>query len=477
MTRLSRCPFRAQAAGLVALTLMTAMPPAQAADEAAPMRRYHAPVTVEHPAPYVELALPGDIWRRSTRPGLQDLRLLDADGARVPFALLPPAPAPAPQEQRRAARHYPLPALPAGGTDSAGALDIRIDGDRIRITRPGAAPTGSAATPQASGGWLIDLGPRSADAPAVLALELQWPDADETHAVADLSHGDDLRHWTPAGSGPLMALRNAAGETLRQGRLPLPPGVGRYVRLVWSDPLQAPRLTGIDAVSAGPATAVEPWVHQQFTAQPATAGERALTFDLGAVLPLQRIDLDLPAGTWLVPVRWQGRRDEREAWQPVGAQVHYRLERHGEVARSPALATDVRLRYLRALPDERAGLPAAAQIRLDVQVPATRLVFVAQGRPPYQLEAGAPGEAAAPPPSDGALPLHTLIADLPAERPRFGRAVTGPWQENTTAARVEARQQRHQELRPWLLWGVLLAGVAGLGAMVWQLVRGGRAAR
>lgn len=476
MTRLPRCPFRALAAGLVALTLVTAMPPARAADEAAPMRLYHAPVTVAQPGPYVELALPGDIWRRSTRPGLQDLRLLDADGARVPFALLPPAAAPAPQEQRRAARHYPLPALPAGGTDGAGVLDIRIDGDRIRITRPGAAPTGSAATPQASGGWLIDLGPRSADATAVLALELQWPDTDEIHAVADLSHGNDLRHWTPAGSGPLMALRNAAGETLRQGRLPLPPGVGRYVRLVWSDPLQAPRLTGIDAVSAGPTTAVEPWVHQQFTAQPATAGERALTFDLGAVLPLQRIDLDLPAGTWLVPVRWQGRRDEREAWQPVGAQVHYRLERHGEVARSSALVTDVRLRYLRALPDDRAGLPAVAQIRLDVQVPAARLVFVAQGRPPYQLQAGAAGDAT-PPPSDGALPLHTLVADLPAERPRFGQATLGPWQENAAASRLDAQQQRHRALRPWLLWGVLLAGVAGLGAMVWQLVRGSRTAR
>lgn len=472
MTRLSH----RLAIGLATLALTPLLRPALAAAEAEPARRYHAPVIVERPGTYVELALPGDIWRHSTRPGLQDLRLLDADGARVPFALLPPAPAPAPQEQRQAARHYPLPALPAGGADGPGALDIRIDGDRIRITRPGAAPTGSAAAPQASGGWLVDLGPRSADTPAVLALELQWPDADETHAVADLSHGNDLRHWTPAGSGPLMALRNAAGETLRQGRLPLPPGVGRYVRLVWSDPLQAPRLTGIDAVSAGPTTAVEPWVHQQFTAQPATAGERALTFDLGAVLPLQRIDLDLPAGTWLVPVRWQGRRDEREAWQPVGAQVHYRLERHGEVARSSALVTDVRLRYLRALPDDRAGLPAVAQIRLDVQVPAARLVFVAQGRPPYQLQAGAAGDAT-PPPSDGALPLHTLVADLPAERPRFGQATLGPWQENAAASRLDAQQQRHRALRPWLLWGVLLAGVAGLGAMVWQLVRGSRTAR
>ena len=33
--------------------------------------------------------------------------------------------------------------------------------------------------------------------------------------------------------------------------------------------------------------------------------------------------------------------------------------------------------------------------------------------------------------------------------------------------------ERKAALRPWLLWGVLLAGVAGLGAMVWKLARGG----
>jgi hypothetical protein len=465
---------RSLVASLAVLALAPTSPPAQAAaDATTEVRLYHAPVTVARQAPYIELALPGDIWRRSTWPALQDLRLLDADGARVPFALLPPAPAAQPAEQHRAVRHYPLPPLPAGDTGGNGALDIRIDGDHLRILRPATTPAPNGA----SGGWLIDLGPRTADAPVTLALALRWPDADEVHAVADLSHSDDLRQWTPAGSGPLMGLRNAAGETLRQGRLPLPPGVGRYIKLVWSDALQAPRLTGIDAVSTGAPAPAEPLIHQQFAAQPPATegGERALTFDLGGKLPLQRIDLDLPAGTWLVPVRWQGRSDTREAWQPIGAQVHYRLERHGEVARSPALIVDQRLRYLRALPDTRAGLPEAAQIRLDVQVPAARLVFVAQGRPPYRLEAGAPAGTTPVASTEGALPLHTLIADLPAERARFGQAVPGAWQEDTAATQREARQQQRREMRPWLLWGVLLAGVAGLGAMVWQLMRGSRA--
>jgi hypothetical protein len=38
-------------------------------------------------------------------------------------------------------------------------------------------------------------------------------------------------------------------------------------------------------------------------------------------------------------------------------------------------------------------------------------------------------------------------------------------------ARAVEQQQRRAALRPWLLWAVLLAGVAGLAFMVWRLTR------
>jgi hypothetical protein len=398
----------------------------------------------------------------------------------VPFALLPPPTRPAPAELRRPVRLYPLPPLPdPTGRVQDTPLDIRIDGDQIRILRPGGqpAPAGSASRPSA--GWLIDLGPRAAGAPSPTALELLWPDADDINAVADLSSSDDLRTWRPAGSGALLALRSTGGETLRQARVPLSATVGRYLKLTWMDALQVPRLTGVQALTP---TETEPAStqdeHLQFPALARAGGDRALQFDLGTVLPLRRIDLQLPPGTWLMPVRWQGRRDSQDPWQPIGAHVHYRLERHGDVAVSGPLVADARMRYLRALPDERAGAPDPAQVRLDVQMPPARLVFVAQGRPPYTLQIGLIGtaEASAPAPGPsaggGALPLHTLIADPEAERARFGRAELGPWQEDADAAHADERLRVTRTWRPWLLWGVLLAGVAALSGMVWRLTRG-----
>lgn len=73
--------------------------------------------------------------------------------------------------------------------------------------------------------------------------------------------------------------------------------------------------------------------------------------------------------------------------------------------------------------------------------------------------------------ADSALPLATLVPAVDDERPRLGRATLGEWSESAAVARAADRQQQRAALRPWLLWAVLLAGVAGLAFMVWRLTR------
>ena len=47
------------------------------------------------------------------------------------------------------------------------------------------------------------------------------------------------------------------------------------------------------------------------------------------------------------------------------------------------------------------------------------------------------------------------------------------WGEVAAVARAAERQTQLATLGPWLLWAVLLAGVAGLAFMVWRLTRPG----
>jgi hypothetical protein len=199
---------------------------------------------------------------------------------------------------------------------------------------------------------------------------------------------------------------------------------------------------------------------------PRPAGDTtgALEFDLGGELPVLEVAPRFAQGNLVVPALVLGRSDREAPWQPLGAAVFYRLERDGaEATLSPPLVVGAATRYLELVPDRRAPALDPAGTRLEVKAELASLVFAMQGTAPFRLEVGS-GRA-----EPNALPATVLVPGLEAERPRFGRARLGDWTEVAAVARAMDREQRIAAMRPWALWGVLLAGIAGLGFMVWRL--------
>lgn len=440
---------------------------AGAAAAAEQPHRQRAPITVTQPGSFVQLDLPPSTWAHSRQPGLADLRLLDARGDRVPFALLPARePRAVDEELLRPATLYPLPPRRAPGAALTAPVEVLVQGEQIRVRRLGPTPPAGPDAP----GWLIDLGERKRSDPAPRVLRLAWSGPSSFSAAFDVDTSATLREWRPAGSGQLMALASTAGP-LVQRELQLPASGERFVRLVWREPATAPRLSGAEAVSLQPrAEPLDPPTRLTLapTTEPAGTAEApkaSLHFDLGGALPLRSFDLELPAGTRVLPLRLQGRVRADEPWRPLGATVVYRLQRDGTESRSPPLALQATARYLRVLVDERTAAPDPALTRAVLLAALPRLVFAAQGAAPYTLLAGSPDA------TPGALPPATLVPTLEEERPRFGQAQLGPWAEDAAAAQADERQQRQAALRPWMLWAVLLAGVIGLAAMVWRLLQ------
>jgi Protein of unknown function (DUF3999) len=445
--------------------------------------RFDAPIEIQRSAPFVRLALPASAYAHSEQAELRDLRIVDAAGERVPFALLAPRAARSEaQEQLRDAAIYALPQRPASGKPWASPLEVTVQGDRIDVRAArGVAPSASA---QRSPGWLLDLGDagtrgESKPGDAVpRAVQLAWSGPAEFSVGVEVEVSDDLRQWRRGTSGSLLALASAGGP-LTQPRVVLPQPSARFVRLVWSDPAAAPRITGAkvvldraSAITFDPPTelvvAPRPAVKNDDATDP--SGKRALVFDLGGAVPLLSIELRLGPGTLVAPVRVQGRRRADQAWAELASTVFYRIERDGDVSTAPPLALHTTQRFLRIVPDERSAALDAAQIKLAALAALPSLVFARQGREPFTLQAGS---ADAKP---SALPITTLVPALEAERPRFGQAALGAWSESDTALRQLRSRERLAALRPWLLWAVLLAGVAGLGFMVWRLARGAKPA-
>ena len=461
-------------------TAAAAFVPAARADE--PAYRFEAPVNVQRSAPFVELALPATAYARSRRQaddggGVRDLRIVDSRDERVPFAWLAPRAGEARAiESLRDAVLYPLPARPAADGSWRSPIDIVVEGERINVRRLASrgASTGTSTDGNArSGGWLIDLGERKRGDPAPQSLRMQWTGPEEFSAGFRFETSDDLRSWRSGGAGQLLALSATSGP-LTQPTVMLPANAGRFVRLVWADAAAAPALSGAKVIAATQSSvALDAPTELVFSTSPAPAdktapddvAQRALYYDLGGTLPLVQIDLRLAPGTRVAPVRLQGRTRDTEPWHELASSVFYRLERDTELSTSPPLALHTSLRYLRVLPDLRAAALDPSQTQLVVLAQLASLVFASQGQAPYTLWAGA--EKAAP----AALPVATLVPALDDERARFGRATLGDWREAADVARAADRQKQLAALRPWLLWAVLLAGVAGLAFMVWRLTR------
>jgi hypothetical protein len=467
---------------------------AAAAD--APVYRYSAPIQTDSAAPFVLITLPVEALRRSARADLSDLRVIDTEGRRAPHAWLPaPSAAPASASYRELP-HFALPAPGSRERDQPADLEVIASGSNLVVRRRSGAPrgaSGATATSAAVPGWLVDLGdPKAApkDAPRPDALQLRWPEgATSFTATYRLQASDDLRQWRGVGSGTVLALRGAQAQpiSIEQDLILLGPHAARFLRWYWDAPAEAPRIAAVRARTTAAAAAIEREradVRVAFTPEPAGAiGSNtpppppgSLFADLGGMLPLASLRLGFKQGTFVLPARVQVRERAAAPWHDVAGGVFYRIEREGQVSAPPPLGLHgVRARHLRIVPDPRAGVPAATEAELTVQVELPQLVFARQGTAPFRLQVGAVELQGGAPADAGALPLATLVPGGAEERAKFGRSTVGPFEESSAAAAQSERAERFTAWRPLVLWSVLVSGVALLGFMVWRLARGGSA--
>ena len=122
--------------GLLAAALLFVLARPGAAQE--PALRHSAPITVVQTAPFVQLALPASTYAHSQGDALEDLRMVDSRGDRVPFALLAPRPSESQDlTQQRPAALYALPRKPAAGQPWASPVEVVVQGERISVRRLG----------------------------------------------------------------------------------------------------------------------------------------------------------------------------------------------------------------------------------------------------------------------------------------------------------------------------------------------------
>lgn len=410
-------------------------------------------------------SLPLTAYLASRQGDLADLRVFNAAGEAVAYALLAPQGEQEQRSERVALRWIPLRGEAPAAADSGAAVLVSVkqaaDGSLLEI-KTATARKGTPAAPPISG-YLLDLSRIEGRARAQ-ALHIDWTDAGRQFQLVELAASDDLRHWRTLTNGAQLARLEHEGTRIEQRRIEYAAGKERYLRLQWREPRAAPALIGIElelgaSIWRAPALAwSDPLVAQQ--SEPAKGEYR---YRLPHALPISRLRFELPPGNRLLSFELQRPAQGKRPPQAFARGLAFRLESQGRVWQQEEFA----------LP----GAPLAEfTLRLDPrlwpgpQVPQLRyalapgeIVFLASGAGPYALAVGHPRLRGA------ALPVGTLVPAFGREdSPRIGAATVANVAAGSLPAAVTGEVV---ETRKYALWAVLGLGVLGLAAMAWQLIR------
>ena len=427
------------------------------------------PLTVSGKNAVIQLRLPQAVYLNARSADLRDLRVFDAGGKVVPFAIRQSSALSQASRRQLPVTIFPVLQGQSASTKNDFEIKTSADGSVTSITTRHAGPAAGAQS-ERLGALVLDLGKTAA---AIDALAFTLPDGSGNyHAQVELEVSDDLRSWESLGFSNLSWLVNGEGRALTSNRMEFAPRAFRYARLTWHDgaPLlfasivaEAPTETrlppAIDSITIAPAPGK--FKDDLFYATPIAVPVRRVNLLFGersAVLPaVLGHYVELPAVKGTSTTCWDFRpRLEATFFQFVqgGAQrksgdiIVDAVHESNWVARSSALAQ--------------------LQPSLRLSWTPDTLVFMAPGPGPYSLNFGRSGATSAQLGIAQVAPSFSDQELQAVERATVGQlTVASVKAVDESAAQAAGKAAKNRML---MLWGVLLLGVAVLGVMAWKLI-------
>jgi hypothetical protein len=294
-------------------------------------------------------------------------------------------------------------------------------------------------------------------------VTVNWPT--ETAAFNDavnVEASDDLTRWRPVGSGRLVNL-SYNGQSLRESKVELGPTTSKFLRILWADGHEPVVADSIE-VAYAPEAPVE---HRQALVQAMHAVNKepgAYEVDLGARIPVDRINVKLPEANSLAELNILSRANAEQPWRPALTARFYRLEQSsaGDLTNAPYVVSRQTSRYWKVMAAATDGALGTQPPSLEVQWVPERARFAARGRGPYELVFGSAIAVSAVSP---AAALEIRDAQGAVIQPRVVSA------SGLFVAGGETKRLGTPPWKTWILWGVLLAGVGVLAWFAWRLSR------
>ncbi len=420
---------------------------------------YGVTIVPDGAGPFAHLPMPASVYTESAQAGLADIRVFNADGAAVPFALLAPRP---PAQEKKASVALPMfPLRAPADTRDLGALALSVTqsggGTTISLTsRDGTPVSGERLV-----GYVLDA---TAVEEPLTALVFALPDAPQPPTMRITVEGsDNLASWrTLASNAPIVNLEYG-GRRLTRDRIDFAPTKAKYLRLGWRGteaPIDFTAVSGERGERVVEATRL--WREATGTRVEGKDGD--VEYDIGGAFPIDRIAVDLADVNSVVPAQVFARASPKDDWRPVATTVFYRLgEAGGDVTPAPVAVTGNERRYWLLRIDPRAGT-ATTPPRLRAGWQPPELVFAVRGAAPFTLAYGSQAATSAALPVATLIPGYDATKSLPAS---VNVAQAGP----PSALGGPSRLRAPLDVKRWLLWGVLVLASLVLGWMAYRLTQ------
>lgn len=410
------------------------------------------PIDAPAEAEVFDVPLTAEVYAAAA--GVEQLAVLDANGAPQPFFRRTPPPA-EPAEARLVLAASPLF---ADGTRVEPSIGVTTSGRGTSVTVTANADGSPAIT-----GFVLDA--RDVET-APIALELDWRALPQPFLLeVTVDQSADLTNWRAVGRASVAAL-SIDGAEVRHARVPVRASAGGYLRVTPSRTVADWHLMRAALVSSSAAPAATSAVRTAplgAAEQPDDAVPEALYFDAGATLPVAAVSLAFAAGDGWARADVAASRSLEGPWTTVAySALFYALSFEANEFASDAVSVGRQeARYWRVVP----SAPLRGQrVELELTFPQEYLRVAANGAAPYLLAAGTLAKEAGPdttlssvwtqlgPPAD-AVPLAAL-----GERRELGgaAALVPEWRFPWRAA---------------ALWTVLIGGVLVVGTMAVRLAR------
>lgn len=485
--------------------------------QAQPQTPAQARIALHGPGPFHKLELPLAIHGRAAFDDLRDLRVRNASGDVVPWAWLDDLRATGVETTTRV--RASLFALPPAMSDREGS-GVRIASRPDGVLALETAGSGSTAPTQApsrgrADDWVIDTGQMDGKRIRV-RFELAPGSGSNGLFPFTLQASDDLHRWRSIDADGQIARLRHGPAVIEQASVELGSIEGRFLRLRWRHPAQAPRLSAAWVDVAEQAATPSTWTAD---VGPSSCGIDACDYPVPRGLPLQglRISLNQPntlASLSVLAIDRSAEAPPSDAARPhrlrhahrhesrlpgveeslLAEATVFRLDLPSGETRSSAISLDGRSHTMLRL-RTRGAIAALGAVppTLSYSARPSTLVFLAQGRPPFTLSWNRDRKTALPMPE--ALPLRQLIPGSLEERlPGIDSAIVTfekPVDATSTvvsaatasmglASAAVASSAGQAAIRSTgalpraYLWGALATGMLLLLAMAWSLLRASR---